>query len=135
MTWGSLNQTTVIPQVKAYSMDEDDRIRAGVALSVGKLIEGKFANNDVKQGINILGKLSQDQSSLVREIAIKSLGKINSELVISFLELALKDTEMKVVSAASAAIAQYKYYSPSHQEKIEKTLPKNSAMKAQNPWD
>ena len=126
MAWGNSGKTAEIPQVNAYNVDPNDPIRAGVALALGKLIEGKTVNREVEQAIACLGTLSRDRAACVRQKAIQALGKTRSQAVIPFLQRALHDCDPDVMSLASAMIQNYKHcaIAPS-----QKTLPKNSAAR------
>ncbi len=124
MTWGILH-SAIIPQVIADDRHESDLVRAMVALTLGRLIAGKTVNRDIEQALSCLGMLSRDRASLVRKKAIQALGKINSPLVTSHLERALKDADPEVVSVASHTIQNYKRAAIA--QSSQKQLPRNSA--------
>jgi len=132
MAWGNEEKTTIIPQVEAYAWDEDERVRAGVALTFGQLIAEKTVDHEVKQALEQLGTLSCDRAPLVRQCAVQSLGKIRSEAVIPFLTRALQDRDLDVVASASAILNNYKADPGPSANSYEPTLPENSARKAQN---
>lgn len=132
MAWGNQKKTTIIPQVEAYAWDEDERIRAGVALTFGQLIAEKTVNEQVKQALQHLGNLSWDRAPLVRQCAVQALGQIRSETVIPFLTRALQDPDLNVVASASAILNNYKTDPGPSATASESNLPENSALKAQN---
>jgi len=132
MAWGNQKKTTIIPQVEAYVWDEDERVRAGVALTFGQLIAEKTVDDQVEQALQQLGNLSCDRAPLVRQCAVQSLGKIRSEAVIPFLTRALQDADLDVVASASAILNNYKTDPRPSATASEPTLPENSALKAQN---
>jgi len=129
VTWGKTAQA--IPQVQTYTYDEDDRIRAGVALAYGEMIAGKTLSPNLEPAFAQLENLSRDRAPLVRKAAIQALGKLRSETVIPFLTPALQDSDLEIVALASQILQNYKTYSASTPDFSEKKLPENSALKAQ----
>lgn len=129
MTWGKTAQA--IPQVQTYTYDEDDRIRAGVALAYGEMIAGKALRPNLEPAFTQLENLSRDRAPLVRKAAIQALGKIRSETVIPSLTRALQDSDLEIVAIASQILQNYKTYSASTPDFSEKKPPENSALKAQ----
>lgn len=101
-----------------------------VALTLGKLMAEQTVNAEVKQGIQWLGYLSQDTSSLVRKLALQSIGKVRSESVIPLLQSALQDPDMEVIAIASAIMQTYKGCASSSNS-AKANLPENSALKVQ----
>lgn len=129
MTWGKTAQT--LPQVQTYAYDEDDRVRAGVALAYGEMIARKAVNPDGEQVLTYLGDLSRDRAPVVRKAAIQALGKLRSETVIPFLTRALQDSDLEIVALASQILQNYKTYFASTPDFSKEQKPENSALKAQ----
>jgi len=128
-TWGNSGHCADIPQVKAYCLDEDDRVRCAVALALGRLIAGKTVNRDVEQAIHCLGTLSRDRASSVRKQAIQALGKVRSQSVVPYLQLALQDPDLEVTSLANLIMQTYKSSASGSVNSSPKPLPENSALK------
>lgn len=129
MAWGNRGELAMIPQVIDYHLDEDDRVRSGVALVLGKLLQGKTITREGEKAIETLGKLGRDRAPSIRKIAIQSLGKVHSDLIIPYLEQGRKDPDMEVVAAASTTLQNYKKTPISASPAHPKELPKNSALR------
>ncbi|QDZ41187.1 HEAT repeat domain-containing protein [Euhalothece natronophila Z-M001] len=129
VTWGKRQNLAQIPQITSYVLDPDERIRASVALVLGKIITGQRLNLEVEEAIKALETLSQDSSSEVRKLAIKSLGRVFSPKIVPTLELALKDVDLEIIEIASEILQNYKRTLPITREEGEKTLPENIAIK------
>lgn len=129
---GKRQNIAQIPQVTAYCLETDDRIRALVAVVLGRMIADQTSGVEVKRAINYLEELSQDHASLVRKAAVKSLGKADADRAIPSLELALKDADLEVVAIASQILQNYKSNPIARQpQKVTPTLPENVALKNQ----
>lgn len=96
---------------------------------LGKIITGQRLNLEVEEAIKALETLSQDSSSEVRKLAIKSLGRVFSPKIVPTLELALKDVDLEIIAIASEILQNYKRTLPITREEGEKTLPENIAIK------
>lgn len=118
-----------MPQVTSYIFEKDDRMRASVAVVLGKMIASQAPNSEVEQAIPHLETLSQDSSSRVRKLAVNALGKVKSDRVIPSLELALKDSDLEVVAIANQSLQNHKRDLDGKGKKAAKTLPANVALK------
>jgi ribosomal protein S16 len=114
---GDSGQVAYIPLLISYIYYPDSHIRGLVASALGKIAAFQGVRVEVQRAIPILGKLSQDPESLVRQSAVTALGKIKSENVIPFLKVALRDSDSEVVKSASAAFDKLMFYRMSQELK------------------
>jgi hypothetical protein len=107
---GNSGQVAYIPKLTEFMNHPNSQIRESVASALGSIAASQGAKSEIQRAIPLLGKLSRDSDSLVRQSAIKALGHIKSEKVIPLLSLALRDSNRSVVQAASAALNKFKFY-------------------------
>ncbi len=114
---GNSGQVAYIPQIIAYTTYPDSQLRQSVASALGTIAAFQGIKPEIKRVIPLLGKLSRDPDPLVRQSAVEALGKIKSETVIPLIRQALRDANLNVVKAASAALTKFKFYSMSRGKK------------------
>ncbi|MBD0344835.1 MAG: HEAT repeat domain-containing protein [Coleofasciculus sp. Co-bin14] len=119
---GYSGQVAYIPQIITYTTYPDSQIRQSVASALGTIAAFQGIKPEIKRVIPLLGKLSRDPDPLLRQSAVEALGKIKSERVISLLRQALRDANLNVVKAASAALSKFKLYSMSPGKKSVKVF-------------
>jgi glycerol-3-phosphate acyltransferase PlsY len=121
VSWGNSGRVAHIPQVIHYSRHSNPLIRGSVASALGQLASQGSGHSYLDQVIPVLSQLSRDPDPLVRRTAVEAFAKIPSERVIPAIELALRDSDGRVVRAASVAIAKFKFYPGNHRAKPGKT--------------
>jgi hypothetical protein len=107
---GNSGQVAYIPKLTEFMNHPNNQIRESVASALGSIAASQGTKAEMQRAIPVLGKLSRDSDSLVRQSAVEALGHIKSEKVIPLLSLALRDSNRSVVQAASAALNKFKFY-------------------------
>ena len=121
----AIRGTTSLPELVAYSVQTDPHIRKLAATAIGQAVAGR-QQPGTQQAIRTLDRLRQDADPTVRQAAVEALSRIQSDKVIPLLRKSLRDTDLDVVQAASAAVNQFKFYP----KKVQfKTKPPKSANK------
>lgn len=121
---GNSGQLTAIPKIAEYVNHADSHLRKLAASALGAIAASQGTKAEIQRAVPLLGKLSRDSQSLVRQSAVEALGKIKSEKVIPLLSLALRDSDSDVVKIASAALSKYKYY-----PRIQEAKPAKAVVK------
>jgi hypothetical protein len=121
---GNFGQLISIPKIAEYVNHPDSHLRKLAASALGTIAASQGTKAEIQRAVPLLGKLSRDSESLVRQSAVEALGKIKSEKVIPLLSLALRDSDSDVVKIASAALNKYKYYPRIQGVKPAKTVVK-----------
>lgn len=93
--------------------------------SLEKFVTDRAIDRDCLDALHTLGNLSLDLDAPVRAAAVEAIGCIASPDAIPYLERALRDRDLDVVRAASAAIGRYKFYPATDEER--QLLPLNAA--------
>lgn len=112
--------TASLPELAAYSVQTDPHIRKLAATAIGQAVAGR-QQPGTQQAIRTLDRLRQDTDPTVRQAAVEALSRIQSDKVIPLLRKSLRDSDLDVVQAASAAVNQFKFY------------PKKVQFKAKSP--
>lgn len=121
---GNFGQFASISKIADYVNHPDSHLRKLAASALGRIAASQGTKAEIQRAVPLLGKLSRDSQSLVRQSAVEALGKIKSEKVIPLLSLALRDSDSDVVKIASAALNKYKYYPMIQEAKPTKALVK-----------
>lgn len=101
--------TASLPELAAYSVQTDPHIRKLVAHAIGQAVAGR-QKPGTQEAIRTLDRLRQDADPTVRQSAVEALSQIQSDKVIPLLRKSLRDPDLDVVQAASAAVNQFKFY-------------------------
>jgi hypothetical protein len=105
---GQINQVIYLTR---YANHTDSRVRSAVAKALGNLAIN-WRGTIVESMIPVLGRLSQDSKSEVRLAAVESLGKIQSNKVLPWLQRAQRYSDGSARKAATTALQRLKlnYY-------------------------
>lgn len=101
--------TASLPELAAYSVQTDPYIRKLAATAIGQAVAGRHKPG-TEQAIRTLDRLRQDADPAVRQSAVEALSQIQSDKVIPLLRKSLRDPDLDVLQAASAAVNQFKFY-------------------------
>lgn len=121
---GNSGQLASIPKIAEYVNHPNSHLRKLAASALGAIAASQGTKAEIQRAVPLLGKLTRDTQSLVRQSAVEALGKIKSEKVIPLLSLALRDSDSDVVKIASAALSKYKYYPRIQEAKPARTVVK-----------
>lgn len=105
----AIRGTASLPELVAYSVQTDPHIRKLAATAIGQTVAGR-QQPGTQQAIRTLDRLRQDADPTVRQAAVEALSCIQSDKVIPLLRKSLRDSDLDVVQAASAAVNQFKFY-------------------------
>jgi hypothetical protein len=105
---GQINQVAYLTR---YANHTDSQVRSAVAKALGNLAIN-WRGTVVESMIPVLGRLSQDSKPEVRLAAVESLGNIQSNKVLPWLQRAQKYADGAVRKAATTALQRLKlnYY-------------------------
>lgn len=110
LTMGQSKQMTHLPELRRLSTFSAGEVREAVALSLGEIATAYPGSPVARQVIPLLGKLSQDPNPSVRYAAVSALGQLPSVRSVPFLRRSLRDSDTRVVKAASSAMERLKYH-------------------------
>ncbi|MEC4806783.1 MAG: HEAT repeat domain-containing protein [Jaaginema sp. PMC 1079.18] len=91
---------------------------------MGAIASNQTVRSEILNIIPILGKLSQDSDSQVRQVAVQSLGQIKSPQVIPYIQAALRDSDSEVVLTASKTMNDLKTYRLPQSKTVKTSKPK-----------
>jgi HEAT repeat protein len=98
-----------LPELTAYAVQSDPEVRKLAATTIGQTVAGRVQPG-TQQAIQTLDRLRQDSDPTVRQAAVEALSQIQSDKVIPLLRQSLRDRDLDVVQAASAAVNRFKFY-------------------------
>ncbi|MEC4868422.1 MAG: HEAT repeat domain-containing protein [Jaaginema sp. PMC 1078.18] len=107
-----------------YSYHPHSFVRREVAAAMGAIASNQTVRSEILNIIPILGKLSQDSDSQVRQVAVQSLGQIKSPQVIPYIQAALRDSDSEVVLTASKTMNDLKTYRLPQSKTVKTSKPK-----------
>jgi HEAT repeats len=108
LTMGQSQQLRYVPKLAQYATHSDPMIRRYVANALGQIAAPHTVTAEIETVIPVLGKLSQDSSLEVRQMALRALSGIQSPLVLPYLEKGLLSASGSVQQMANAAIQKLK---------------------------
>lgn len=118
--------TFALGDLNAALAEPHPQARIAVATYLGQLAAAAPHRAAYQPWLNHLACLSQDADPQVRQAALVGLSQVKSDRVIPWLTQSLKDHDATVVQTATAALNQFKFYSPAKNRK-NRPLPKNAA--------
>ncbi len=105
---GQSQQLRYVPKLAQYATHSDPLIRRYVANALGQIAAPHTVTAEIQTVIPVLGKLSQDSSLEVRQMALRALSGIQSPLVLPYLEKGLMSASGSVQQLANTAIQKLK---------------------------
>jgi hypothetical protein len=108
LTWGKTKELKQVCKLNQYATHRDPVIRTHAVAALQEIAARHPLTREVESMIPVLGKLTQDSSLAVRQLAVKALGEIRSEAVLPYLEQALLSPSSGVKKTAQSAIEKLK---------------------------
>jgi hypothetical protein len=110
LAWGQTKELKHLPKLIQNASHSDSLVRGNVAIALGQISASHPVRNEIEQAIPVLGKLAQDSNLQVRQFAVQSLGTIQSDKVLPYLQQALLSPSTSVMKAANDALQNLKLH-------------------------